>query len=133
MGVNGLGAYLTFDGQVHLIQDSTAFEIAVPCPPISYLLLPSWFCKCGSEKTPLNQVSAQLIICWNNQDAHYNDPNTVYDIGTLDQASSGGLKIVSPEHTFTGAYLWIGNAVKSFKHFRFLFKLTEEIKEPDLA
>jgi hypothetical protein len=97
---------------------------------ISFLL--SWFCKYIS-KTPLNQVSAQLILCWNDQGANYDDPNIMNDIVTLDQASSGGLKIVSPEHTFTGAYLWIGNAVKSFKHFWFLFKLTEEIKEPDLA
>jgi hypothetical protein len=120
MRVNGLGAYFTFDGQVHLIQDSTAFGIAVPCPPIIHQLLLSWFCKYGFEKTPLNQVSAQLIIRWNDQGAHYDDPNTVYDIVTLDLASSGGLKIVSPEHTFTGSYLWRGNAVKSFKHFGFV-------------
>lgn len=120
MRVNGLGAYFTFDGLKHLIQDSTAFGVAVPCPPIIHELLLAWFQKCGFEKIPLNQVSAQLIIRWDNQGAHYDDPNTVYDIVTLELARSGGLKIVNPAREFTGSYIWRGNAAKSFKHFGFV-------------
>jgi hypothetical protein len=117
MRINGLGAYFSFDGQKHLIKDSSSFGVAMPCPPSIQGILLSWFQEQGFQSVPLTRVAAQLIIRWKDQAAHVDDPHNVHDIVTLDIASAGGLKIVTPVVTFTGSYVWRGNAEKAFRHY----------------
>ena len=102
-----------------MIKDASAFGIVNPCPPAIYDTLLTWFRNLGFQNVPLSRIAAQLVIRWEDQGVHKDDPRGIGDIVTLDVASAGGLKIVAPEFSMKGSYIWHSYSKNAFRHYAF--------------